>query len=187
MMISEVTGCDCQTQSQDPKIQLADLPLTLLQSSPFPPSAAAALLCHLVLASWHCCMELDTCTSLKSFMLNFLRPKQCTPVPGDTAVNRTREHGTLHFQNPFCIPVKAEMLKDVFRLRVITGRALGSLQFRSLGKICMVHVSHNCCHSRCTACCPCPPGCRAACPRAQSRDHTFRNSLSFTSFDAVRF
>lgn len=125
MMISEVTGCDCQTQSQDPKIQLADLPLTLLQSSPFPPSAAAALLCHLVLASWHCCMELDTCTSLKSFMLNFLRPKQCTPVPGDTAVNRTREHGDAPLSKSFLYSCEGRDAQRCFQTSGDYGQSFG--------------------------------------------------------------
>lgn len=159
-------------RTQNSSTRPAHDPAAALSSSPHyrcavPPRARQLTLLHAT----------GTCTSVRLCMLDFLRPELCTPVPGDTAVNRTRGHGMLHCQNNFCIlGCEGRDAHRCFQTSVITGRVLSSLQFRLLDEICMVDISHNCYQSHWTVCC--------SCPRAQSREHTSRNSLTFPNFDA---
>lgn len=71
-------------------------------------------------------------------MLGFVRPERC-------AHWHSCKQDTWTWNLP--------MLTDVFRLSVITGTILSSLQFRLLGKTCMVDIFHNCYQSHCTVCC----------------------------------
>lgn len=148
-MISELTGCNCQTvrtwkfSCQSSPCSCCIPLLFPYCCSAVPPRAQQLTLLHgtghlhiikvlhvglcgtramFTCACWHSCKQ-DTWTQ------------------------------NLHCQNPFCIPVKAEVLTDVFRLSMITGWVLSSLQFRLLGKTCMVDISHNCYQSHCTVCC----------------------------------